>query len=209
MLRVHQLNAQFIWSCIPRLHDNLGLAGVGQEKTSQHHSTGKLAIFHQSSPGTTFCFLSWSSPLLLDCFFKRTYDQRAIKREGAKHWRQELWDGHLEFCHELPHKYLSKAPPNAKMHGFLWLWSSLSALWGQHRTTVSHSRWWSYTRGGSCCVLYINTRIWEATNGQGVLGSEGCGSHNRLSQLTVPVQLQNLLVLKWWSSHSLSGGDRR
>lgn len=35
MLRVHQFNAQFIWSCMPRLLDNLVLADIGQEKISQ------------------------------------------------------------------------------------------------------------------------------------------------------------------------------
>lgn len=71
MLRVHQLNAQFIWSCMSRVHDNLVLADIGQEKISQHRFTGKLAVYHQNSLGTPFCFLSWNSPLFLDYFFKR------------------------------------------------------------------------------------------------------------------------------------------
>lgn len=96
-IRIHQLNAEFFWSCMPRLHDNLVLADNSQEKISQHHTTGKLVIFHQSSISTPFCFPAWSSPLFLDYFFKRTHDKQAIKKGGTKHWRQELWDWCLEF----------------------------------------------------------------------------------------------------------------
>lgn len=210
VLGVHQLNTEYIWSCKPRLHDNLGLTDVRQKIASQHQSTGKHAFFHQSSLCTPFCFFLWTFPPISGLFLQDDMSPNNHK-EGRKHMsktRALRWL--LEFGHQLCHQYLSKLPHNAKLHRFLgWLRAMPSALWPKFRVIVSHSRWWSYTRDGSYCLLCIHTRARKVTNTQGELCGESCGSHDKVSQLTVPVQLQNLLVLKWWRSHALSGGDRK
>ena len=97
-LGVHQLNAEYIWSCKPRLHDNLGLTGVRQKIASQHHSTGKHAIFHQSSLCTSFCFLLWSFPPISGLSLQDNMSP-TNQKEGRKHvlkiralrWLSRVW----------------------------------------------------------------------------------------------------------------------
>lgn len=99
VLGVHQLNAEYIWSCKPSLHDNLGLTGVRQKIVSQHHSTRKHANFTRAPFVYHSAFFYGVFPLFLDYSFKTTCHQPTNDKLGKKHmlrtrplrWLSRVW----------------------------------------------------------------------------------------------------------------------